>query len=55
MTLYILRNGFHPDENNISLGWQKESISGAGLELSIRPQCMTDLDLWYRSVYYLDL
>ena len=44
MILYISGNKPHPDENNTSLGWQKESISGVGLELSAQPQRMAGLD-----------
>ena len=52
MALYIPENRFHSDKNNISLSWQKTSISRAGLESSIRPQCVVSLDPWYRSICY---
>ena len=44
MTLYTLENGSYPDENNIFSDWQKKSIFGASLELSIWPQYMAGLD-----------
>ena len=45
MTLYTPENKHHLDENNISLGWQKESISEVGLEPSIWPQRVVGLGL----------
>ena len=40
MRLHTLGNEPHPDENDISLGWQRANISGVGLEPSIQPQCV---------------
>ena len=51
MTLHISGNKSHPDENNISSGWQKANISEVGLESSIQPQYVASLDAWCRSVY----
>ena len=34
--LYILRNKPYLDENNISLGWEKKSISRVALKYSIQ-------------------
>ena len=44
MILHTQGNGSHPDENNIFLGWQKKSISKAGLESSVQPQRVASLD-----------
>ena len=44
MTLHTLGNGFLSDENNISLGWQRESIFGASLEPNIRLQYVAGLN-----------
>ena len=52
MTLYTPKNGSHPNDNNISLGWQRRSISGASLGFSIRPQNVVGLDSRCRSVCY---
>ena len=55
MTLHILGNKFHPDENDISSSWQRANISGVGQKLSVQPQRMADLDPCYRSVCYLGI
>ena len=44
MTLYIPKNRSHLNENDISLSWQRGSISKAGLEPSVWPQHMAGLD-----------
>ena len=44
MILYTLENKPHPNENNISLDWQKKNISEIGLEPSIRSQSIANLD-----------
>ena len=55
MTLHILGNKPHPDENNIFLDWQRTNISGVGLEPSIQPQRVAGLYFWYRLVCYPDI
>ena len=55
MTLRTLGNKHHPNENNISLDWQKANIFGVGLKPSVQSQRVTGLDTWCRSVYHLDI
>ena len=55
MILHIPENGSHLNKNNISSDWQKGSISEAGLEPSIWPQRMADLDPQFRSICHLGI
>ena len=55
MTLHTPENGSHLDENDISSGWQRGSISGAGLEPSVRHQRVAGLGPQCRSVYHLGI
>ena len=43
MILHILRNISHLDKNNISLGWQKASISGVSLKPIAKPKHVAGL------------
>ena len=52
MTLYILKNKSHFNENYIFLDWQKKSISKVSLEPIARFQYMTSLNLLDKLVYY---
>ena len=53
--LCILKSGSYPDETNIFLGWQKKNTPRTDLEPSIWPQCVADLDPWYKLVYHLGI
>ena len=55
MTLHTPGNRSHLDENNISSGWQRGSISRAGLGPSEQPQCVAGLDPWCKSVCPSDI
>ena len=55
MTLFTPRNKPHPDEDDISLSWQRANISGVGLEPSTKPQRIAGLDPRYRLVCHLDI
>ena len=55
MILYTLGNKPHPDKNDTSLGWQRRSISGVGLESSAPPQYVASLDPRYRLVCHLNI
>ena len=52
MPLHTPRNEPHPDENNISSGWQRANISGVGPEFSAQPQRVAGLDPRFRLVYH---
>ena len=55
MILYTPENRSYPNENDISLSWQRGNIFGAGLELSIQPQRVAGLDSQYKSICHLDI
>ena len=44
MILHTPGNEPHPDENDISSGWQRANISGVGLEPSAQLQRVAGLD-----------
>ena len=55
MTLHTPKNGSHPDKNDISSGWQRESIFEAGPEPSIRPQRVAGLSSQCKIVCHLGI
>ena len=55
MTLYILGNKFHLDENVIFSDWPKKSIFRIGLEPSIPLQRVAGLDPQRKLIYNSDI